>query len=927
VFLKNNNVPVIDHGSLSARTVLIVALFCLSLAIQAPDVSAAASNKNEYDYRAIRIKEDRVRAGRIYYDAKMYDKAVELWEKALEIDPNDKNVTNLLNSAKKRLETKSKAAVTKEEGARLKELEAKKIEDAGLEQERQRREELVRKEEERKAKLEQVRLAEEKKPQEEPSAREAPQAEKPEELKAEEPKPEEPKAAVEEEGEPPVRTEEPAPEAVIEEDKLPPSEPEPAVTPPVSAGPEFGAKEPIVVNGDRVEYFQEKQEVVGTGNISITYKDVVLTCDRITVHLDTREGEASGNVKVTQKDAYMTGDRISYNFDTRKGSIVDGYVDAKPFYGRAQQVDKLANKEQVNMERGYFTTCNLDKPHYRVQSREVKIYLDDKVVAKHILLFAGNIPVLYMPYYVQPLNQGKTHVTVIPGESKEWGYYALTSIRYYLDDLNRGDILLDYRSKKGLGMGINHYYDTKRVGNGAVKFYYTYENYLVYRDMGEKRSKYRVQLRHRWDIEEDTAALVEFNKLSDRNFIKDYFYNEYEELGDRPDSYISVITQKTDFSTQFLLRKRFDDFNSVVERLPEYSIDIPNNRIIKDLPIYYQAKASAGYLNQTYDNTGTSSWQKDIGSVRVDVNNQLSYAARFFKALSVTPYGGIENTYYSRNKWGTTNQVRTVFNAGVDNSIKFYKIYDVETNVLGLDINKLRHIITPTANYYFTHQPTISPDNLIQFDEIDARDKQNGIRFAVENRLQTKRLEGDQMKSVDLATLIISTDYAFRLKKHSLATYYEKFKTVDLELELIPYSWAYLLSKMSINTKKYDVQTESIDLVVHRDDKWSVAIGHRYENAGTGRTNLVTFDGNYKINEKWKFRAYGRYNAEKASFEEQEYTIDRDLHCWIAELTYNIKDMGDQSVWFVMKLKAFPEYSIGLKRTYSRPRFGSTGAQ
>src|SRR3989338_1296522 len=64
--------------------------------------------------------------------------------------------------------------------------------------------------------------------------------------------------------------------------------------------------EPIVVNGDKVEYYQEQKKVVGLGNISITYKDVVLTCDRITVYLDTREGIAEGNVRVTQKDAFLT---------------------------------------------------------------------------------------------------------------------------------------------------------------------------------------------------------------------------------------------------------------------------------------------------------------------------------------------------------------------------------------------------------------------------------------------------------------------------------------------------------------------------------------------------------------------------------------------------------------------------------------------
>ena len=683
-------------------------------------------------------------------------------------------------------------------------------------------------------------------------------------------------------------------------------------------------KEPIVVNGDKVEYFHDKKEVVGTGNISITYKDVVLTCNKITVHLDSRDALAEGNVKVTQKDAYFTGDKMNYNFDTRKGTVVNGYLNAKPFYGKAEEVDKLANKEQFNLERGYVTTCDLEKPHYRIQSREIQIYLDDKVVAKHILFFIGNVPVMYLPYYVQPLKEKKSHISVIPGQSKDWGYYALTAYRYYLGADNRGDVLLDYRTKKGLAEGVNHYYHTDKVGEGAAKFYFTRENALVYENTGAERSRYRYQVRHKWDMGEktDTTAILEFNKMSDKDVIKDYFYNEFEEIGTDPDNYVSFITQKRDYSTQFLIRKRFDNFFTVVERLPEYIINIPNYRVTKDLPVYYKASAGGVYLNKTFDTTTIN--QKDLNTVRFDAFNQLSYATRVFRALNVTPYASTEQTYYSRNKWGDTNLIRTIFNGGVDNSIKFYKVYDVETNYLGLDIHKLRHIITPSANYFYTHQPTISPDNLNQFDEIDALDTRNGVRLALENRLQTKRLEGDEMKSVDLATLIVSSDYMFRLEKNNAELKNNKFQTVDFQLELIPYSWAYLLSKVSVDTKRSIVQTASIDLVASGTDIWSLAIGHRYEDAESGQANLVSLDGTYKINEKWKVRVYARFDALKGAFEEQEYTIYRDLHCWIAELTYDVKNLKDQSFWIVMKLKAFPEYPIGLRRTYSRARFGST---
>lgn len=683
-------------------------------------------------------------------------------------------------------------------------------------------------------------------------------------------------------------------------------------------------KEPIVVNGDKVEYFHDKKEVVGTDNISITYKDVILTCDKITVHLDTRDAVAEGHVKVSQKGAYFTGDRINYNFDTRKGTVLNGYVNAKPFYGKAQEVGKLANKDQINLERGYVTTCNLEKPHYRVQSRQVRIYLNDKVVAKHILFFVGNVPIVYIPYYVQPLKERKSHITVIPGQSKDWGYYVLASYRYYIGDKNRGDLLLDYRSKKGLAYGVNHYYDTGKAGDISFKYYQTRENdNLAYEKTDEEKTRYRYQARYRWDMgdQTDTTAILEFNKLSDQDIIRDYFYNEYVELGE-PDTYLTFITTKKDYSTQLLVRKRFDNFYTVVERLPEYRIDIPNFKV-GNTPVYYTGSASGVYLNKTFARSDET--PGDINAVRFDVYNQLAYAARLFKSLSVTPYGGIRNTYYSRNKWGDTNPIRTIFSAGVDNSMKFYRMYDVNTDFMGLDLNKLRHVITPTANYYFTYQPSISPDNLNQFDEIDALDTANGVKLALENRLQTKRMSGDQMKSVDLLTFIVSTDYQFRLERDFWGLKRNKFNGVDFLLELMPYSWAYIQSQWTVNTKKSQIDKASVDLVANGGEKWQLAISDRFENTSTDYSNLIALDGIYKINEQWKLRAYARYSASKGAFEEQEYTVSKDLHCWIADFTVTIRDQQNLTFWIIMKLKAFPDYPIGLRQVYSRPRFGAAG--
>ncbi|MBI5144487.1 MAG: hypothetical protein HZA30_05415 [Candidatus Omnitrophica bacterium] len=132
---------------------------------------------------------------------------------------------------------------------------------------------------------------------------------------------------------------------------------------------------------------------------------------------------------------------------------------------------------------------------------------------------------------------------------------------------------------------------------------------------------------------------------------------------------------------------------------------------------------------------------------------------------------------------------------------------------------------------------------------------------------------------------------------------------------------------MKVDTKRNSVQSLSIDLEARNGDDYSLGTGYRFEDVETGKTNIVTVDATYRINEKWKVRGYERYDINNLAFQEHEYTIYRDLHCWLLEVTYNKKtERNDYTLWFVLRLKAFPDVPLGFKRTYYPPRFGSTGS-
>ncbi|MDD5655375.1 MAG: LptA/OstA family protein, partial [Candidatus Omnitrophica bacterium] len=79
---------------------------------------------------------------------------------------------------------------------------------------------------------------------------------------------------------------------------------------------------PIVVNGDRVEYSADSKEVNISGNVLITYKGSRMTADRVKVNTVTKDAVAEGNVLLQDESGTIEAESLLYNFDTKKGTML-----------------------------------------------------------------------------------------------------------------------------------------------------------------------------------------------------------------------------------------------------------------------------------------------------------------------------------------------------------------------------------------------------------------------------------------------------------------------------------------------------------------------------------------------------------------------------------------------------------------------------
>jgi len=347
----------------------------------------------------------------------------------------------------------------------------------------------------------------------------------------------------------------------------------------------FAQQEPneassLELNGDVIEYSVDGNIVTATGNVIIKNKDVILECDKLEFFRDEQLAYAEGNVRLINKQGEISGEELTFDFGTMKGELKNAKIYTHPYYGAGKKIIRV-DENTIVMEDGYITTSDYDKPEWRMTSKRFEIYPGNKVVARKLKMKVGNTPIMFIPKFTQRIDDTKPRFIFTPGYNKEWGGFLLTDWRFYLNEDVKGTVHLDYREKLDVAEGIDVEYNTGSYGSGLVRLYYTNERRISANRFYQKREeptiereRFRAEWRHKWEIDKKTTAILQYYKLSDNTFLKDFFEREKDE--DSSPNTFFLLTKSTKSGTfSFQTRARVNRFESKVERLPEIQYNMP----------------------------------------------------------------------------------------------------------------------------------------------------------------------------------------------------------------------------------------------------------------------------------------------------------------------------------------------------------------
>ncbi len=696
----------------------------------------------------------------------------------------------------------------------------------------------------------------------------------------------------------------------------------------------------------RVEYDLGSGLATGTNGVFIRYGDAVLTADSAAVNMKTGDVRADGNVRIESSNQLWVGEHIQYNFKTRRMTSESFRTGRSPVFAGGVGLAGDGSNRVYTAHSSFVTTDDYSEPAYRICASSIKVIPGKSVQMWNAVAYVEGVPVFYFPYYKRNLGPRANNFTTTPGYRSRYGAYFLNTYTWYFEEVADGKIHVDYRERRGVGAGPDLNLHLGEWGDVALKYYYQNDRnanlstntFPRFGRIPENRQRFYLG----WQATPETNLnfKAQINYQSDPLFLHDFFEGDYTR-NPQPNTFFEMDDYWDNWSFNVLATPRVNSFFNQIERLPDVKITGFRQQVL-DTPVYYDSQSSAGWYRsfKTYTNgsyAATNGFYADTGA-RADTYHQLTLPWTFFHFLNVTPRVGGRFTYYSARSMASGSDMeayRGVLNTGIGTSFKASRLWSDAKNSL-LQVDGLRHIIEPSADYVFVPRPSTPTAQLPQFDgenpslmlspvlfpdynSIDSIDSQNVIRFGLRNVLQTKR-DGELD---DLLNWKLMLDWRLD-PRPGQSSWNDLYSQVAFK----PRTWLTAESQL-----RYDLDKGALNMAFHQltfapNNRWSWGVGHWYLRGGAWANNPLSApsfawpENNYisstlfyRLDNNWGLRATHNYSAQTGRLQEQFYTVYRDLRSWTGAVTFRVVDnvggTQDFTIAFQLSLKASPATQVG----------------
>ena len=215
----------------------------------------------------------------------------------------------------------------------------------------------------------------------------------------------------------------------------------------------------------------ENESISAADGVLLKYGDISIKSDNLKKLAKRNVLFAYGNVLFNQGTQTIKANEVIFDMDTKKAKILgsESYdSDLKLRYGGEETLSEYPSK--ITIKNGWFTTSPYENPNYKVNTRELKIYPNRKVVAKDISVVAGGKTWFKFPYYVVSLKPESQRATLFPyiGSDSDRGLFGIWGFDYDRGPLAQGFVDFEISTKKKLALKFSNDYRFGANNSGNI---------------------------------------------------------------------------------------------------------------------------------------------------------------------------------------------------------------------------------------------------------------------------------------------------------------------------------------------------------------------------------------------------------------------------------------------------------------------------
>ena len=168
---------------------------------------------------------------------------------------------------------------------------------------------------------------------------------------------------------------------------------------------------------DSATVFIEGERVLLQGQALTERQGALLEADTIRYARDSCLLDASGNPHLFDRGQVLVGEGIRYDTCRRRGTVNDAFTnftEGSTVWFLRGNVAQDSSTSRIYAGSSEITSCDLPTPHYHFSARELKWVSKNVLVARPVVLYVRDVPILWLPFIFQDVRPGRRSGILVP---------------------------------------------------------------------------------------------------------------------------------------------------------------------------------------------------------------------------------------------------------------------------------------------------------------------------------------------------------------------------------------------------------------------------------------------------------------------------------------------------------------------------------